>query len=142
MIKNKLIATYDFDFDLVGIVCNKKEYKLAWYLNGALGIELSKQKDIEIEFSKSLSILISAFKYETEFICAELLRNRLVSGGNQPMNILMPELKQFDYLFKFRDVMQEFSVDKILDIIKKTSLIEYAVRLNFDNLKSKENLLY
>lgn len=142
MKKNKLDLTYEFDFELAGIVCNKKEYKLAWYLNNGLSINLAKQPDIRIEFSNQPSILISNLKYETEFLDISLLQNKLVaSGGNKPQ-FLLPEAKQFDFLLKLKDETNELSIANVCATIRDFPLVEYVTKLNFDSLKSKENLLY
>lgn len=142
MKKNKLDGGYAIDFELFGLVCNKKEYKLAWHLNQALEISLIKQDDVRIEYADKTSILISNFLYETEFVFFELLQNKLVGGGNIKNQMLMPELKQFDYLIKFKDQTGELTSENVTAIIKEIPIIEYAMRLNFDTLKSKENLLY
>lgn len=142
MKKNKLDGGYAVDFDLFGLVCNKKEYKLAWYLNQALEISLLKQNDIKIEYANNTSILISNYVYETDFLFIELLQNKLVGSGSIKTKLLMPELKQFDYLLKVRDQTDELSSENVSAIIKDIPVIEYAMRLKFDSLKSKENLLY
>lgn len=142
MKKNKLDLTYEFDFELAGIVCNKKEYKLAWHLNKGLSIELIKQKDIRIEFSNRPSILISNFLYETEFLTISVLHNKLLSSGGNKPQFLMPELKQFDYLIKLKDETGELSIANVCTIIRDFPVVEYVTQLNFDSLKSKENLLY
>lgn len=142
MKKNKLESEYEFDFDLIGIVCNKKEYKLAWHLNEVLGIELMKQKDIKIEFANNTSILISNFLYESEFVQIELLQNKLVSGGSVKNQFLLPELKQFDFFIKFKDETDELNSENVSASIRDITIIEYSMRLNFDTIKSKENLLY
>ncbi|MEQ9404520.1 MAG: IPExxxVDY family protein [Cyclobacteriaceae bacterium] len=142
MKKNKLDLTYEFDFELAGIVCNKKEYKLAWYLNSELQINLEKKEDIKIEFSSQPAILISNFKYETEFLTIELLKNRLLSGGGNKPRYLISELMQFDYLLKLRDETGEMTISNVCTIIREIPLIEYVIALSFDGLKSKENLLY
>ena len=142
MKKNRLEGGYDIDFELFGLVCNKKEYRLAWYLNDAMGISLVKQEDIRIEYSNNSKIVISNFKYETDFLFFELLQNKLVVSGGARNQLLMPELKQFDYLLKFKDQTDEITSGNINEIIKQIPIVEYAMRLNFENLKSKENLLY
>lgn len=142
MKKNKLESGYEADFELMGLVCNKKEYKLAWHLNQALNINLVKQEDIRIEFNDQSSILISNYRYQTEFLTLELLQNRLISKGNLKNQLLIPELKQFDYLLKFKDMTDELTSENVNVIIKEIPIIEYTLRLNFDTLKSKENLLY
>ncbi|WP_420577842.1 IPExxxVDY family protein [Ekhidna sp.] len=142
MKKNKLDGGYSIDFELIGLVCNKKEYKLAWYLNQAMDISLVKQDDIKIEYADNTSILISNYLYETDYQIIELLQNKLVGSGSLTKQLLMPELKQFDYLLKFNDDTDEWTSENVNGIIKEIPIIEYAVKLNFDNLKSKENLLY
>lgn len=142
MKKNKLDLTYEFDFELAGIVCNKKEYKLAWHINDGLGINLTKQPDIRIEFSNQPAILISNFKHETAFLNISLLQNRLISSGGNKPQFLIPELRQFDYLLKLKDETGEGSVANVCTTIREFPLVEYVTQLNFDSLKSKENLLY
>ena len=142
MKKSKLDIVYEFDFELVGIVSQMKEYKLAWHLNAALGISLAKQDDIKIEFSNRPAMVISNFIYTTEFLTIELLQNRLITGGVASSQLLLPEIKQFDYFLKLNDHTEELSSESVCKIIKEIPLVEYASALNFGNLKSKENLLY
>ena len=142
MKKNKLDGDYAIDFELFGLICNKKEYKLAWYLNQALGISLIKRENIKIEYTDSTFILISNYVYETNFILIELLQNKLVGGVNVKRRLLMPELKQFDFLLKFKDQTDELTSENVGAIIKDIPVIEYSMRLNSSALKSKENLFY
>ena len=142
MKKSKLESEYEVDFELIGLVCNKKEYKLAWHLNQSMNINLVKNEDIRIEFSDNTRILISNFGYQTEFATVELLQNKLVAGAGHRNQLLVPELKQFDYLLKLKDATDELIFENVSQIIKEISIIEYSLRLNFDSLKSKENLLY
>lgn len=142
MKKNKLESEYEVDFELIGIVSNKKEYKLAWYLNEALDIKLVKQEDIRIEFADHTSILISNFLHAGAHHQIELLQNKLLASAHPKYKFLIPELNQFDYLLKIRDEVEELSSENVSVIIKEIPIIEYAMRLNFDHLKSKENLLY
>ena len=142
MKKNRLDGGYTVDFDLFGLVCNVKEYKLAWHLNQAIGINLIKQPDIKIEYADNTSILISNYLFETEHVHLALLQNKLVGIGNAAKSLLLPELKQFDYIIKLRDETGEWTSENVNAIIKDIAIIEYALKLNFDHLKSKENLLY
>ena len=142
MKKNKLESEYLVDFELMGLVCNKKEYTLAWHLNQALNIKLVKRDDIKIEFKDQSSILISNYMYESSFSSVELLQNKLSAKGGFQSKYLIPELSQFDFLLKFKDEAEEMTSENVNVKIKEIPIIEYALRLNFDQLKSKENLLY
>ncbi len=142
MRKSKLVTDFNIDFELFGLVCNKKEYKLAWYLNQGFGFNLVKQDNIKIEFSDHTSILISNCKFQTEHMSFELLQNKLPASANPKYKLLIPELSQFDYLIKFKDSSGEITSENVTVIIKEIPIVEYVMRLTFDSLKSKENLLY
>ncbi|MEM6815517.1 MAG: IPExxxVDY family protein [Bacteroidota bacterium] len=142
MKKYQLDNYFKVNFELFGLVCNKKEYKLAWYLNQVLGFNLVKQDDIKIEFSDRSFILISNYLHQTEHIKMELLHNKLECSTNFRHNYVIPELNQIDYLIKFSDNSEEMSFEDVHVIIKQIPIVEYVMRLNFDVLKSKENLLY
>ena len=142
MKKNKLTSDFDLDFELLGLVCNKKEYKLAWHINQVLGFNLVKQDDVKIEFSDRSSILISNCKYQTEHMSFELLQNKLMASANPKYKYLIPELSQFDYLIKLKDMSGELTSENVTVILKEIPIVEYVMRLTFDHLKSKENLLY
>jgi len=142
MKKNKLESEYKVDFELVGMVCTKKEYKLAWYLNEALNMSFVKQEDIRIEFSDNTSMLISNFKAKGAHHSIELLQNRLLSSAHPKYKYLLPELSKFDYLLKIKDEALELTSENVSVIIREIPIIEYVMRLNFDHLKSIENLFY
>lgn len=142
MKKNRLESQYEADFELIGLVCTTKEYKLAWYLNEALSITLAKRDDIKIEFFNNSSMLISNFTFETEHKRIELIQNRLVAKGGIQQSYLLPELKQFDFFLKLKDSTDEINAEDIGLRIRQIPVIEYSMRINFANLKSKENLLY
>ena len=97
MKKRKLEAEFDYDFSLVGIISALKEYKLAWLLNSKLEVQLEKTTDIEIEFLKNQSLIISNYIYETEHSSLKLLKNKSVDQFGDNPAFLVPELKRFDY---------------------------------------------
>ncbi|MEM6643065.1 MAG: IPExxxVDY family protein [Bacteroidota bacterium] len=142
MKKNRLVSEFKVDFDLYGIVCNVKDYKLAWFINSKLNLSLVKQEEVSLEFSDHSVILFSTFKHQTSATCIELVQNKLVGQGASRSRHLVPELAQFDYLLKWKDESEELSSEMISEAIKDISLVEYVARLNFEDLKSKENLLY
>lgn len=142
MKRNKLITELEFDFDLFGIVSQVKEYTLAWHLNQVRHFELLKGSDLEIELSDSSVLLISNYQYETDFIKVHLLRNKLVSKGTQTNHWLLPELRQFDYLLKVENRLEEPTTADIINSVKKLEVIDYLLKLDINKIKFKENLLY
>ena len=142
MKKNKLEESYTVDFNLLGVVCNKKEYQLAWHLNKVAKITLIKQEDIKIEYANKSNSLVSNLKHETDFFLFELLQNRLIGDDKSLKKFLLPELKEFDYLIKYRDDTEMTTPESINEILKRISIVDYSMILNFETLKSKENFFY
>ncbi len=102
MKKRKLEAEFDYDFSLVGIISAQKEYKLAWLFNRQLDLQLSKAKDIEIEFLKRPKLIISNYLFETEHCSFRLMKNKSMDEFSDNSAYLLPELKRFDYFVIFQ----------------------------------------
>ena len=142
MKKNRLSAVYEFDFALIGIVSTVKEYKLAWYLNQHNLFRLVKAEDIKIEFTDNKFIRVSNLIHEDDYSLVHLLRNKLVSSNNGPVNFLVPELSQFDYLLKLRNTVDENWSDLVFQKIKDIDIADYITRIEVEKIKQKENLLF
>lgn len=142
MRKNKLDGGYAVSFNLLGIVSTSKEYQLAWHINETLGIRLTKQDDAIIEFSSGNPISIGYCHFETEYQFFSLIQNRLSAGSFNGRQLLLPEIKQFDYIVKFEDQIGEWNSVFIEERLKSIKLVQFTSQLNFEDLKSKENLLY
>ena len=95
-----------------------------------------------MSLSDNSKILISNFVFESEFVRVLLLRNKLLSGNPQMNNYLIPELQQFDYLVQLKSEIDDPSASKLLEIAKSIPLVHYAVPLDIDKIKHKENLLF
>lgn len=142
MAKNRLVNEDYFNFELLGIVTTVKEYKLVWHLNQALGLDLTKQPDIMIEFSGNNRFYVSNFMYKTEFLHVSLLKNRLVVKANSGAQHLLEELKQFDYLLKYHDQTEQTNIKDVLSLLKSTVVVEYAAILAPELIKSRDNLIF
>ncbi len=142
MKKNIIENSYDTDFELIGLVCNKKDYKLAWYLNKHLNIRLVKRRNVKLHFTDKTSILISNYLSQKEHITFELIQNKLLSLASVESKYLIPELNKFDFLLKIRDMTDEITAENVSIRIREIPIVEYAMKLKFDSLKSKDNLLY
>ena len=141
MKKSKLIVDHNFDFELVGIISNAKGYKLTWEINRALKLNLIKAKDLVLSFIDNNHLTILNYKYETENNKLLLIKNRGVESDGIPGSFLIPELQRFDYLLWARSV-DEFDFVLWIDKIKELRVIQYAIRIDIEKLKSKENLLF
>ena len=140
MKKSKLIVDHNFDFELAGIISNAKGYKLTWEINRALKLNLIKAKDLVLSFIDNNHLTILNYKYETENNKLLLIKNRGVESDGIPGSFLIPELQRFDYLLWARSV-DEFDLVLWIDKIKELRVIQFAIRIDIEKLKSKENLL-
>ena len=142
MKKRRLQAEFEFDFSLLGIISAAKEYKLAWQLNKQLEIELNKVNDIELEFIKGPSLLISNYLYETEHSFMRLLKNRSMREFDSQAAFLIPELKRFDFLIMFQGFQSTFSDGELKTKLSSVPAIQYVQEIALEKLKSKENLIF
>ncbi len=142
MRKSKLHLEDYFDFDLIGIVSIVKEYKLVWHINKITNYELVKEPDVPIEFSGNNKILVSNFVYEKEHLSITLLKNRLVANPTMRFQFLIEELKQFDYLLKYKEETELTTAKDILSLLKSLEVIEYAAILEPSTIKSRDNLIF
>jgi hypothetical protein len=142
MKKLKLENDVQYDFSLVGITCVLKEYRLAWKLNKLLEIQLTKEKDIEIEFLKNQNLIISNYLHETENSQIRLLKNKSADEFTIQSAYLLPELKEFDYFIMIRGFEDTFSMEVFKNRIASIAEVHYTKEFAIENLKSKENLIF
>lgn len=140
--KKKLEVEVEYDFSLIGIITELREYKLAWHLNNELSIHLAKAHDIEIEFIKGHNLLISNYIFETEHSSIRLLKNKSVSDFTENQQFLVPELNKFDYLMLIRGFESGMSKNEIRQKISEIPKIQFVQNFQASTLKSKENLIF
>ncbi len=142
MKKRKLVVDLAYDFTLFGIISHASEHKLAWEINQKLKIQLIKSDDIKINFLNNKNLVISNFHFEKEESILRLLKNKAVDIPVGNHIYLMPELKQFDYLVIIHGFEQTFKPENVISNLNAIGVIQYAVELEIDKLKSKENLVF
>jgi hypothetical protein len=140
MARNRLIFAPDYEFDLLGITSSAREYKLAWALNNKLSVNMVKQKDMSIELLKEGRLLISSFLFESGPAQFRLIRNKAVNPDEHKVSFLIPELQDFDFLLMIKGLFRNDA--KLLTKIKSIPLVDFVSRLNLENIKSKENLIF
>ncbi len=139
---HKLVVEYDYSFTVLALRCSVKEYKLALELNKALDISLEKQIDLAYELSQQSRFLISNFLFESEYATFRLLKNRAYDFSEGAKPFLVPEKKEFDYLFLIEG--EEMPIDKamLMTVLKALPEVELAEDIEVSKLKSKNNLLF
>ena len=101
--KYLLEEDYEFDFNLLGICCHEKDYRLCWAINSTLNLNLSKaSEDIELIFNKESKpdANFSIYSYHNKFNSEEYY---LISNKCQ-RTWLVPEKSHFDFFLMVKSV--------------------------------------
>ena len=137
--KHFLENDFEYTFQLIGISCHEKDYRLCWAINQKLALNLKKtETDLELVRKRSKKTAhYSVFEYFNEDTLNEyfLINNRSKDG------ILINELTHLDFFFMIKG---DYPVDiSLLETeIKKIPFILTAHKVVVDSLVSKENLIF
>jgi hypothetical protein len=138
--KHLLEEKYEFDFNLLGICCHEKDYRLCWAVNSTLGLSLSKTKDdIELVFRSNskpnANFPVFSFTNNTNSDEYYLIKNKCNSTW------LIPEKSHFDFFLLIKSDDKK-SYNFYLNKLKTIPFILTANNVIVEQLKSKENLIF
>ena len=136
MVKFTLEIEEDYDFQLTGIFSHIKDYRLSWYLNHQLGIDLHKSENLVLK-TKDINQEHSFHEFHDEENLREffLLANRSEDGW------LVPEEK-CDYMLMLKGHFSKSEYDHIKASILELKHVLATSQIHVEDLKSKENLLF
>jgi hypothetical protein len=128
----------DYDFILIGLACQHRDYRLCHELNKALAISMLKKDEYTVFNNKRMED--HAFSFY-EFTNEEgdrynLISNRCVKGA------LIPEQKALDYLLLIRPDKTRIDEVELMQKLKKIKILLGVYKLEVLKLKSKDNLLF
>lgn len=149
----------EIDYHLIAIHTTLEDFRLAYFINQHLPVNLSKSKEEILISIKQGDTQFSRFYFDDEdnFISWNLIQNKnevvgkkeiasqdLFSNSAQEVAtkvFLLPELKKVDYFFKIEsdDDLQINEIVKNLKAIKSLSTV-YIV--DTETIKSKNNLIF
>lgn len=143
------------DYELIAIHCSVEDYRLAYFLNRTLALQLYKNR-ISIELrNKNGKSCFEHFMYDDEKndVCWHLVSNKSVidATANNAVGLfenitstsyLVPEFKTADYILKIENVDTIFNLKKTITQIKKIPFIPLVYKIEQDKLKSKNNLIF
>jgi len=138
----KLEVEYDYDFDLFGLVSSSKEYKLAWALNKYFNLRLVKQQDLSYDFLQKGRLVISNYLHTTEHNSFRLFRNKSVDLSTLKKPFLVPDIKEYDYIFQITGIFSDFYQQELLNRFKLIPIVQYAKKFDPNSLRFKENLMF
>jgi len=143
------------NYDLVAIHCSTEDYRLAYFLNSALNIQLKKSRsDIELKNKEGKS-LFSHFFYEDEKqdVFWDLIENKSrtenfikntlgIFDTIETRSYLLPELKKADFILKIENLDNPIENSKIIQKISAVNQVSTAYNIDITFLKSKNNLIF
>ena len=126
------------DFDLIGIICAYKDYRLCFEINLKLGIDLKKAKDLEIVLEKKGSSGIFSIY---QFLNADDEQYYLICNkGNHSWFI--PEQKHVDYFMMIRNRTSFTKTTDLIQMLKDIRMINSVFEVEAPQLKSVDHFLY
>ncbi|BDB52082.1 IPExxxVDY family protein [Flavobacterium ammonificans] len=149
----------EIDYHLIAIHTTLEDYRLAYFINQHLPVNLSKSKEEILISIKQGDTQFSRFYFDDEdnFISWNLIQNKNEVVGKKEITnqdlfsnsiqevatkvFLLPELKKVDYFLKIEsdDDLQINEIVKNLKSIKSLSTV-YVV--DTETIKSKNNLIF
>lgn len=127
----------DYDFEIIGISCHAKNYKLCWTINNTLDINLIRLNDLDI-IKKNEDLSFSFYEY----IDKENNIEYYLIGNKCEKGFLIPEKQSVDYFIILKGQTDSKLTTKITTILNKQEIILMAHRIDVATLKSKKNLIF
>ena len=150
----------EIDYYLIAIHTSLEDYRLCYFINQKLPINLSKsENDIQINIKEG-EINFSRFFYNDEesTFSWNLIQNKneviqQKEGTNQNLfsNVtmevatkayLLPELKKVDYFLKIENNENPMDVSNTILLLKTIETISTAYVVETNKIKSKNNLIF
>jgi len=142
MSKSKLEVHYDFDFTLFALNANVKPHKIAWFLNTKEGYNFNRIEELNIEFNRSKRINIIQYLHEDDYSKFRILKNRAEMVEDAFDAFLLPEMKQFDYLLMLENESSNFNENVFFNKIREIPFVQFAIKVDLNTLKSRDNLIF
>lgn len=137
MAKLTLELEADYEFDLIGICCHIKDYRLSWEINQGLTLSLSKETNFEVSQNGELqSHAFYSYLDKDNSIEYFLISNRSNKG------VLIPEENNCDYFMVIKGARKEQEVKELLQKIAALKHVLKSYIIEVEELKSKQNLLF
>lgn len=148
------------DYYLIAIHTSLEDYRLAFFINQILPINLSKSKNgIQINIKEGETTFSRFYYYDSENnISWNLLQNKnevvqQKKGNSQNLfsnvtievatkTFLIPEFRKVDYFLKIENIEDTMDVSKIQILLNKIENISTLYIVDIHQMKSKNNLIF
>lgn len=150
----------EIDYYLIAIHTSLEDYRLAFFINQLLPINLSKStNEIHINIKEGETSFSRFYYYDNEkAITWNLIQNKneviqqkkgisqnLFSNVTMEVStkvFLLPEFKKVDYFLKIENIEDTMSVSTIQTILNKIDNISTLYTVDTNQIKSKNNLIF
>ena len=149
----------EIDYQLIAIHSSLEDYRLAYYINQNLPINLKKEncniqisnKEGETQFTRfvfedSKDIVWNLVQNKNDvFVPSQNSNQGLFAETNNKFSTkiyLIPEFKKVDYFLKIENGEVNIDVSKITNCIKKIERVSTVYTINVEKIKSKNNLIF
>jgi len=151
----------EIDYHLIAIHTSLEDYRLAYFINQKLPINLGKNKnEIQInikegetnfsrfyyhDIKKGISWNLIQNKNEVIQIKNDKRQNNLFSNISMEVSTkvyLLPEFKKADYFLKIENLVDDLNITAIQIILNTIDNISTAYTVETNKIKSKNNLIF
>lgn len=150
----------DIDYYLIAIHTSLEDYRLAYFINQQLPINLSKSKEeVQINIKEGETNFSRFYYYDIENAVSwnliqnknEVLQKKVDKVQNLFSNVsmeistkvyLLPEFKKADYFLKIENTEETVNAVKIKTLLNKIDSISTVYSVDTNKIKSKNNLIF
>ena len=150
----------DIDYYLIAIHTSLEDYRLAYFINQQLPINLSKSKEeVQINIKEGETNFSRFYYYDIENAVSwnliqnknEVLQKKVDTVQNLFSNVsmeistkvyLLPEFKKADYFLKIENTEETMNAVKIKTLLNKIDSISTVYSVDTNKIKSKNNLIF
>jgi hypothetical protein len=150
----------EIDYHLIAIHTSLEDYRLAYFINQKLPINLSKnENEIQINIKEGETKFSRFYFYDTEKAISwnliqnknEVIQQKNENSQNLFSNInlevstkvyLLPEFKKVDYFLKIENVDEGMNLTEIQLLLNTIDNISTVYKVEINKIKSKNNLIF
>lgn len=150
----------EIDYHLIAIHTSLEDYRLAYFINQNLPVNLSKNEtEIQINIKEGEANFFRFYYFDVENAISwnliqnksEVIQQKAGKSQNLFSNIIMevatkvfllPEFKKVDYFLKIDNTNDIINISEILATLNKIDLISANYKLETYQIKSKNNLIF
>jgi hypothetical protein len=150
----------EIDYHLIAIHTSLEDYRLAYFINQKLPINLGKnENEIQINIKEGETKFSRFYYYDVEKAISwnliqnknEVIQQKKNNGQNLFSNIsmevstkvyLLSEFKKVDYFLKIENLEETMNVEEIQALLNTIDNISTAYAVETNKIKAKNNLIF